>query len=302
MGSSSTQTARTGLLMVMCAAVLWGIGNVVARSIYDVAETNALSIAFLRLALSVPPLIAMVVWSRGLRGLAVNRRELPWMLVSGALVSSYYASFYASLSYIGVAISTVLALASAPLIVALLSALIAREWPTRRVWLAMACALLGVALVSNVSTGGQQPNLALGAGLAILAGGLFAVNALVGRRLGSADHANPLQTAMIGFAFGAVLMFVVASANGLVLSYPPGGWARMAFLGIVPTALGYGLFFSGVRSASATAASIATLAEPLTSTVLAVLIYREPLGLLTGIGLALLLASMIVLLLRPART
>jgi drug/metabolite transporter, DME family len=297
MTSSSTQTARTGLLMVMCAAVLWGIGNVVARSIYDVAETNALSIAFLRLVLSVPPLIAMVAWRQGLRGLTVNRRELPWMLVSGALVSAYYAAFYASLSYIGVAISTVLALASAPLIVAVLSALIAREWPSRRVWLAMACALLGVALVGNVDASDQQSNLALGAGLAILAGALFAINALVGRRLGRAGQSNPLQIAMFGFAFGAVVMFAVASTNGLVLSYPPSGWARMAFLGIVPTALGYGLFFSGVRSASATAASIATLAEPLTSTVLAVLIYREPLSLVIGIGLALLLASMVVLLL-----
>jgi len=59
----------------------------------------------------------------------------------------------------------------------------------------------------------------------------------------------------------------------------------------VPTALAYVLFLTGIRSITATVASIATLIEPLTSTVLAWLLFGEQLGPLGVFGAALLLGA-----------
>jgi len=66
----------------------------------------------------------------------------------------------------------------------------------------------------------------------------------------------------------------------------------------VPTALAYGLFLTGMRATPATVASIATLLEPLTATLLAWVLFGERLGPLGLAGTALLLTAMAVLALR----
>ena len=48
--------ARGGLLLIVLAAVLWGTVGVTTRAIFTLAETTALSVAFLRLALALPVL------------------------------------------------------------------------------------------------------------------------------------------------------------------------------------------------------------------------------------------------------
>ena len=82
-----------------------------------------------------------------------------------------------------------------------------------------------------------------------------------------------------------------ALATGFVISYPAGGWALLLYLGLVPTALAYVLFLSGIRQITATVASIVTLVEPLTSTMLAWLLFGEQLGPLGVFGAALLLGA-----------
>ena len=60
--------------------------------------------------------------------------------------------------------------------------------------------------------------------------------------------------------------------------------ALLLYLGAVPSALAYGLFFTGVRAVPAAVASIVTLLEPLTATALATAFLGERLepGALAG--------------------
>ncbi len=290
------RSARAGLFLVMLASVLWGTGNVFAKSLYAVAETNAFSVAFLRMGISIPALLLVCWLSLGQRMWVFRAQDLPLMLGTGTLVALYQVSFYASLPRIAVSIATVLALCSAPVIVAVLSLLITRERPTKPTLLALLCALLGTVLLVNLQADDIQTDL-LGAGLALLAGFLYALNILVSRSLGARAQAHPLQTALVGFAFGAVILFVIALNAGLVLTYPVTGWLRLAYLGLVPTAIGYGIYYWGMRTTTAAAASIATLLEPLTSALIAVIWLNEPLSPQALIGAALLMTAMGVLIL-----
>lgn len=292
----SLHTARTGLLMVMLASVLWGTGNPVAASIYHLADTNAFSIAFLRMAISTPALWLLCGFILGRKAWTFHRHDLPYMLGAGALVALYQVAFYASLPKIGVSIATVLALCSAPVLVAVMSAFITRERPTTITLIALACAIAGTILLVNVEPSSQQSDVLGGVTLALLAGLLYAINTLVGRKLGSGGRVHPLQTATVGFTFGALVLLVIALSAGLVLAYPVAGWLRLSYLGLLPTAVGYGLFYSGMRTTSAAAASIATLLEPLTSTIIAVTLLAEPLSPQALIGGGLLVAAMGVLL------
>jgi DME family drug/metabolite transporter len=294
--SLKLRSAQTGLFLVMLASVLWGTGNVVASSIYQLASTNAISVAFLRMALSVPALVLVGHFTVRRALWSVARRDLSFMLGAGALVALYQVAFYASLPKVGVAIATVLALCSAPVLVAVLSALVTRERPTVIALAALVCAVVGTALLINIEPTAQQTDVLGGVALALLAGLLYAINTLVGRRLGGASQAHPLQTVTIGFTFGALLLFPIALTAGLVLTYPREGWLRLAYLGVIPTAVGYGLFYSGMRTTSAAAASIATLLEPLTATLIALTLLHEPLSPQALIGGSLLVVAMGVLL------
>ena len=124
---------------------------------------------------------------------------------------------------------------------------------------------------------------------------LYAINVMVGRKLGSGS-AHPLQTVTVGFTFGAVILGAIGLASGLVIRYPAQGWAGLTYLGVASTAVGYVLFYSGMRSTSSTKASIATLLEPLTATLIAWWVFGEPISSRVVLGGGLLIAAMLLLM------
>ena len=75
----------------------------------------------------------------------------------------------------------------------------------------------------------------------------------------------------------------------------------LLYLGCVPTALGYGFFQVGIRSMSATVASIVTMCEPLTAAILAWILFREELGPLGLLGAGFLLGAMAIIMLVPRK-
>ena len=82
------------------------------------------------------------------------------------------------------------------------------------------------------------------------------------------------------FGLGAVLLLPVLALHHDGLTQP-GGIVLALFLGIVPTALAYVLFARGLKRLSAAETATLTLAEPLTATVLGVIVLGEsfaPLG------------------------
>lgn len=83
--------------------------------------------------------------------------------------------------------------------------------------------------------------------------------------------------------------------QGLVMSYPLVGWGLLLYLGLTPTALAYGLFLTGVRQVGATVATLVTLLEPLTATLLAWLLLGERLAPLGLLGVVLLVTALALL-------
>ncbi|HSE92494.1 MAG TPA: EamA family transporter, partial [Methylomirabilota bacterium] len=73
----------------------------------------------------------------------------------------------------------------------------------------------------------------------------------------------------------------------------------LLYLGAVTTAGAYALYAAGLRMVPASVAGVVTLLEPLTATLLAVLVFGERLGLTGAIGAALLLSAIALLSRRP---
>ncbi len=216
------------------------------------------------------------------------------MLAIGAAMALYQVCYFAAIPHVGVAVAVLITLCVAPVIVALFSALLLHEPLTRMVMLALLCALSGTTLLVGAPTSSAPSGIALaGVLLALGAAASYAAVTLCSRSLTSMYH--PLQPITIGFAAGALLLLPCALMTGLTIQYSLAAWALLVYLGVVPTALAYVLFLTGMRYTTATVASIITLVEPLTSTVLAWLLFGEQLGRLGILGALLLLAAMLVL-------
>lgn len=286
-------SSTRGLLLIVLAAVLWGTVGVAIKALYGLADTNPLSIGFFRLAIAVPALFWACWLTLGVRMFRVAWRDLALMLLLGAMMALYQVCYFGAIAQVGVAIAVLITLCIAPVLVALLSLWLFREKLTPKLILALTFALSGTALFVDFQPhGGAQGNAVIGVLLALGSAFGYAVITLCSRTLARRYH--PLQSLTIGFGTGAMILLPFAIANGVV-NYPVVGWVLLLYLGLVPTVLAYVLFLSGMRYTTATVASITTLLEPMTSTLLAWLFFKEQLTLLGLLGGILLLGAIVLL-------
>jgi DME family drug/metabolite transporter len=291
----SSTTFRRGLVLIVLAAMLWGTTGLTSKVLNRLSAVDALSVGALRLITAFPALLLLAQTLAPGSLLPLLKRDWRAVLILGAAMAGYNGSFFAALARTSVTAGTLLALCTAPLFVAALARIFLHEPLTRPVLLALAAGLSGTALLVGGQGGRDLLRLdyALGNLLALAAGLSYAVYALVGRA--KARGAPPASLAALSFTTAAILLTPFALANGLRLPTNFPAWLAVLYLGLVPTALAYALYLSGLRAVPATMASIGTLIEPLTASLLAALFLHEhltPSGLL---GAGLLLSSLAIL-------
>lgn len=285
-----------GVLLIALSAVLWGTVGIATRALYTISTTNALSIGFFRLAISAPALLLACWLVRGRSMFQIVRRDWALIVALGVLAAVYQVCLFSAIRYVGVSIAVVVTLCIAPVFVALASTRLFGEPITRWMLLALGCAVGGTLLLSGGGAGLAATAGATAAGVALALGSALGYGsiAMIGRAL--APRCHPLQTIAIGFSIGALVLLPVALAQGLVVSYSPLGWALLLQMGLLPTALAYVLFLTGVRSVTATTASVITLVEPLTAALLAWQLFGEHLSGAALLGGALLVGAILLLL------
>lgn len=280
--------------MVMLAAVLWGTVGVTTQGIYRLTATNPFSVGFFRMAIAAVALGSGCSLVLGWHSLRIARRDVIRITLMGFMLAQYQACYFAAIARVGVALATLVTLCLAPVIVAGLSGVLLHERPNRRTLLALVCALAGITCIVAFRPGSSQAVVDLG-GIVLAVGSAlgYAVVVLAGRSIAGRYH--PLQINTVAFGVGALALLPLALATGFVTSYPASGWLLLLYLGLVPTAVAYALFLFGMRATPASAASILTLLEPLTATLLAAVLFGERLDAAGWVGAVLLLGAMILL-------
>jgi DME family drug/metabolite transporter len=286
-----------GFLLVVLAALCWGTSGITGDLVADRTDLDPLDVAWHRMAIGAAVLLAVHLLTRRRQAAPGTplTRSLRWRLVGvGGGLAVYQSAYFAAVATAGVSIATLVALGLAPLLVAVGAAALGHGRPDRATGTALVVALAGLVLLVGVSAGGDG-------GDAVLLGALAAVGCAVayaGVVLLSAGVPDGVPTTTAGFAAGAVLLTPVAVAAGLDLTGDPVALALLVYLGAVPSALAYGLFFTGVRAVPAAVASIVTLLEPLTATALAAVVLGERLAPTALAGGALMLGAVTALYLR----
>ena len=288
-GRPAVATSRRGFLLVVLAASFWGTAGFSGQIVADRAGLGPLDIAWHRMAVAAVVLLTAFLLTVRRRPSAVvsGRGTALRLVLIGVGLAGYQLAYFAAVGAAGVSIATLVALGLAPLLVAVGAALLGHGRPDGATLTALAVALVGLVLLVGISAGADGGSaVVLGALVAVGSALAYAVVTLAGAGL---PAGTPVTLA--GFVVGAVLLTPVALVAGLRFTADPLALALLLYLGAVPSALSYGLFFAGLRTVPGAVASIITLLEPLTATALATAFLGERLapGALAG-GLLVLAA------------
>jgi DME family drug/metabolite transporter len=274
-------SSARGLLYVALAGIAWGTGGPTGALLFQYSGLNSTAISFWRL-------LAGAVW------LAVACRVLargPILQLFAAAPTRYFLSglglavcqlgYFAAIPRVGVAVATVISLGAGPVFIALG----ARE----RITGTLLIAVLGLGLL--VSGGGAGGGSLLGIGFSLVSAAGYALTTLLNRA-----QQDPVTSAFLGFTGGAAILLPLAMAGDLVPA--PVSWPLIAYFGLVPTALAYALFYTGLRAIRASTAAVIALIEPLLAAAIGVLAFHEHLTMLSLAGGVVLLAAVVLQALR----
>ncbi len=182
--------------------------------------------------------------------------------------------------------------------------LIARLLGMGEVWslraaLGLALGLVGVLVAVGAPVDAvHYPQASLGRGLGLVAAVLFALGALISRF--ASRQVGPAMTATASMAISSSVMgcvwLAVAGAAGpaRLIAAPTPSLLALLTLGAANTAFGYLIYFRLVESAGATFAALNNYLTPLIGLMLGALVLGEPVSLASCLGLALVVASIVI--------
>lgn len=252
-----------------------------------------LTVATGRITLAVL-ILTPIAWARaGAEIRQVSRRDLMLALIAGAFLAAHFASWITSLAYTSVASSTALVTTN-PVFVALATWLIFRERLGVGVWLGVFLTVGGSLLIGlNDSGGGHGSNPLLGDALALLGAVTVSGYFLLGRKLRARLTLLPYIWLVYGAAAAGLLVAMTVSGQTLI-GLPPLGYLLILGLAVGPQLLGHTAFNWAIKYLSPTLVTVAILAEPIGSAILALVIFGQPLQVMQLIGGAVLLLGIAV--------
>lgn len=288
------------VLAVLAAALLFGTtGTSMALGPDD---TTPLSVGAVRLVIGGTGLsiIAFVLARRHARHTTTRAprfgpRPAALMVLTGFCLALYQPLFFLGTERNGVAVGTVVALGSAPILAGLLEWMLTRRVPSTTWMLATGLATMGVVLLgfggeaaTSGGGGGTDPIGLLGS---VGAGATFAVIANTQRRLLDAGWDAFTVVGSMG-ASSAVLSAMVLPFVDLAWLATPSGLVMALWLGIATISIAYVLFTWGLGGLTAATAATLTLGEPLTASILGIVVLGERLSALAILGLVILAAGL----------
>ncbi|MCA9858184.1 MAG: EamA family transporter [Thermomicrobiales bacterium] len=285
--------------MLIGTGVLWGTIGVASKGVFDHSQLDAVSVTWLRTLMASPICILAVWFSGGKTLLRFPRKALLVMIALGIALILYQWLYLAALEQMGVSATTLISLCGAPVIVAVLSALLMNERLNRPQLVALAGALLGTGLLIGRPPEVEGGNGTLGVLFALGCAFGIAIHAMGSRRIAASVH--PLVVLAVGFTVGAIAFAPIVLARGLTIDADPTGWILLIYLAVVPSSIAYLLYQRSLKDVPASMATIVTLLEPMVAAVLAWFFFDERLGWNGVLGGALLLASIWILSTRAVK-
>ncbi|MEX3073117.1 DMT family transporter [Vibrio alginolyticus] len=285
----STSQYQSGAFSILFAAVLWGTTGAAASFSEQVSP-----LAIGAFAMGVGGVIQALISLRSIKNSAsqiwVFRRPLA---IGSVALAVYPLAFYSSMKLSGVAIGTVISIASAPFFTVIIEYLFRTGKNVSKIWW-MSFALGAAGIVLLVLERGEDgfftasdSNYLLGIALGLVAGFTYAGYSCVAKSM--IDEGVKSQAAFGSiFAGGAVLLLPSLWFTGENLFAGSMNSLVSLYMAIVPMCMAYLAFGYGLRHVPVSSATLLTLFEPVVAAILAVWIVGEKISVVGWVGIGLI--------------
>ncbi|WP_289028944.1 EamA family transporter [uncultured Paraglaciecola sp.] len=297
MGNNATD----GVICIIIACSLWATTGTAANLAPSISP-----LAIGAFAMGVAGLLLLITASKTVIKERAKLSKVPVLLVLGGIsIAIYPLAFYSSMKFAGVAIGTVVSLASAPFFSIVFERLINKKSISLRWTISFIFGVVGVTLIAMGKQVHGQPTLVnnseylglstmhFGVILGLIAGLSYAVYAWAAKQMiDQGISSNASMASMFGFASVLLLPSLLITGDNLFAT--PTNTAVSIYMAVVPMFIGYLLFGYGLRHIEASKATLITLLEPVLATLLAVIVVGEKFNSWGWLGMVLILVCLVL--------
>jgi drug/metabolite transporter (DMT)-like permease len=262
--------------MWLCAAAMALVGSTVIASKIMSRSLPPFSATALRFAIALP---VFLLWMRLTRTPwpRPDRRDLALLVLQAGLGSVGYTVLLLSGVRLAPAASAGVVAGTLPAVTALVAVLVLRERPGRWLLASIALATVGVAAVNRAGSGAGQGRALLGNLLVLGAVACEALFILLNKRLRAPLPPLPLSALMTAFGLLLSLPFALFE-QPWAQPVPGSAIAGAAYYALVPTVIGFWLWFAGASRLRGSQAALFTALLPVSAMALAALLLGERIG------------------------
>ncbi len=282
-----------GPALILLAGCFWGSMGIFVRRLTDYGFSS-IQIVAIRVTLAAL-IFCMLLLIKDPSGFRISVKDIPLFLGLGfGSILFFTVCYFTAITMMPLSTAAIL-LYTSPIWIMLMSVLFFREKLTGRKLLALALAFAGCVLVSGVSGEGMTlPGLLVGLGSGI-GYGLYSILGTVALR-----RYSPYTVTTYTFAFAALGSWLICSPADMLAKFAAApdlpGLVFFCFLTALVTAVIPFLAYTlGLQTVEASRAGILATVEPLVATLIGVAVFSEPLTLLSGLGILLILAAVVLL-------
>lgn len=293
MNGNMERKRNIGPALILLAGCFWGSMGIFVRRLgaYGFTSIQIVSIRVTLAALA----FCLLQLVRDRSGFRLSPRDILLFLGLGfGSILFFTVCYFTAIEMMPLSTAAIL-LYTSPIWITLMSALFFREKLTGLKLLALALAFAGCVLVSGVS--GEGVTLAgllfgLGSGLGY---GLYSILGTVALR-----KYSPFTVTTWTFLFAAAGSLLICQPADMLAKFAaaPNLAALLLFClvtALVTAVVPFLAYTLGLRTVEASRAGILATVEPMVATLIGILVFSEPLTPLSGLGMALILAAVVLL-------
>ncbi len=286
---------RLAYIYILLGAALWGIIGLFVDALSQAGFT-ALQIVTLRVA-SAAVMLTLFLAIKDPKLLKIDLKDSLSFIGTGIFSIVFFTwCYFTAIEEVSLSIAVIL-LYTGPAFVTLLSWLIFGEPLTRRKIGALLLTFVGCALVIKLIPFSDQRISWYGFLVGLGSGFGYALYSIFGKH--ALKKYKSLTVITYTFIFASAVMLPVSGLGieaGQLSSFNV--WWNIFGLGLLPTALAYLLYTTGLSMVESSRASITATIEPVVATLLGVFVFNEILTIYQVFGIVLVLVAVVLIQLK----
>ena len=274
-----------GISAVALGTIIWGTVGPVVRLF---PEGTEFQYSLIRNLTGVSTLWLLVLFSRNKK--RYTKQDIVPILVGGIGATLFFPFFILAFQLTGVGVAAVVSIGVAPIFVGLIAWIALKQPPGKQWAIGTVIAVAGVVALNWPS--GDNTVSFLGVAFAMAAAFGYSMQA-TGMGMISKRH-TPFQSVAPMFTIGTILQAPLSYGRDFSFLQDPVLLLGVLYGGIVTVAVAYAFFIYGISRIGAATAVTVGLMEPLTASILGIVLLGETVSAIGIVGSVLILAGLVV--------